>query len=124
MRSLLIAVALIAVAAPALAQTPSSTTLPVLPTPHASATPHPHPSPRPTAVMTFTNPAPKRGQQATANGTTCTRNGVAAQQQHINPITGQPQASTIVSVPITGGSGSIASATNRQQQLEACAHGH
>jgi hypothetical protein len=70
--------------------------------------------------MTFTNPSSKHNL-TTANGASCTRNAASAQQR-INPITGQPQAATIVSIPITKGGGSVASATNRQQQLDACAH--
>jgi len=105
-----------------LAQTPSETTLPVMPMPSASATPHAHPSPRPTSVMTFANPGAKHALSS-ANGASCGRNAVAAQQR-VNPITDQPQAGTLVSVPITPGGGSIASATNRRQQADACTHGH
>jgi hypothetical protein len=124
MRLALIAVVLIASAGRALAQTPSSTTLPVLPMPAVSATPHARLTPRPTAVSTFTNPGSKHAHVLTpAGGSSCNRNATAAQQR-INPITGQPQAATIVSVPIGSNAGTVASATNHQQQIEACAHGH
>jgi hypothetical protein len=45
-------------------------------------------------------------------------------QNSINPITGRPQAATIVSIPIGKGSGDVASSTTRAQQAEACAHSH
>ena len=106
---------------PNISPAPYATTLHV-PAAHTTATPQrvAVPSARATPVMTLTNP-PHKGP-ASVNGTNCTRNGVAAQQQTINPITGQPQAATIVSIPVTKGGGSIPSATTRQQQLEACAH--
>jgi hypothetical protein len=94
-----------ALLAPAVAQTPA---------------PH-HPAPHKTPFMTFTSPAGKG--QPTANSSFCNRNSIAAQQR-INPITGQPQAQTIVSVPITNRTSSVAAATTHQQQLEACAHRH
>jgi hypothetical protein len=43
-------------------------------------------------------------------------------QNSLNPITGKPQAATIVSIPLGKGSGDIASATTRSQQAQACAH--
>jgi hypothetical protein len=67
---------------------------------------------------------PTHHAPVSANGSACTRNGVAAQQQTINPITGQRQAQTLVSIPVGKGSGSVADATTRRQQLEACAHPH
>jgi hypothetical protein len=116
-----------ALGVPAGAQTPGpyATTL-TAPQPAASrASRFPRPGRTPHAQKTpfqaFTNPAGKG--QSPANASLCNRSSVGAQQaQHVNPITGQPQASTIVSVPVTKGGGSIASATNRQQQVEACAH--
>jgi hypothetical protein len=90
--------------------------------PAAAQTPPPHhPLPRKTPIMSITNPGGKG--QPTANGSFCNRNSVAAQQR-INPITGQPQAQTIVSIPVTNQTSSIAASTNHQQQLEACAHAH
>jgi hypothetical protein len=125
MRTALIAAGiLIASIVPAAAQTSSSTTLPVVSMPKATATPHVPVTPRPTAVSTFTNPSSKHAHVLTpAGGSSCNRNAVAAQQR-VNPITGQPQAATIVSVPIGNNAGTVASATNHQQQIEACAHGH
>jgi len=124
MRSVLIAVMLVAAAGPAAAQTPSSTTLPVLPMPKVTPTPHVRVTPRPSAVSTFTNPGSKHAHVLTpAGGSSCNRNATAAQQR-VNPITGQPQAGTLVSVPIGNNAGTVASATNHQQQIDACAHGH
>ncbi len=112
------------------AQTPVSSpsatlpaTLPVMPMPAPTRSPRPHASARPMPIMTFTNPAAKHGVSS-ANGGSCIRRNAVAAQQRINPITGQPQAGTLVSVPITSGSGSIARATNHQQQIDACAHTH
>jgi len=123
MRSFPIAVAvcLIACSVRAGAQTPSSTTLPVVSMPRPTATPHVHQTPRPTAVTTFTNPSSTKAGQTTAGGAVCNRNATAA-QAHVNPITGQPQAATIVSVPLSKDSTTIAGSTNRRQQIEACAH--
>jgi hypothetical protein len=125
MRFLLVAAAFagIAVAAPANAQTPgpyvTSLVPPPLParTPHVARAPRPHGSGRPAPFMTFTNPS---GLSA-AGGSSCSRNAIAA-QQHVNPITGQPQTATIVSIPVTSNSGTMKSATNHRQQIEACAH--
>ncbi len=131
LRAAAIAVILIAAAGPAGAETPvpDATTL-IAPQPmpspthhhhhhDASASPGPHASKKP--FMTFTNPSSSKHGQPTASGASCTRNA-ASLPQRTNPITGQPQAATIVSVPLTKGGGSVASATNRQQQLDACAH--
>jgi hypothetical protein len=87
-------------------------------TPAGAQTPNPHKTP----VMQLQHPAAHHGVTP-ADASVCNRNAVTA-AQHVNPITGQKQAQTIVSVPLTKGSGSVASATNRQQQLDACAHGH
>ena len=73
---------------------------------------------RPTPGMSVFN---RSKNQPIGTGVQCNRNAVTA-QQHINPITGQKQADTIVSVTVNPGGGSIPSATNRQQQLDACAH--
>jgi hypothetical protein len=115
-----------ALGSPAGAQTPGpyATTL-TAPQPGASRRPRAArtPSANKTPFQSFTNPAGKG--QTTANGSVCNRQSVNAQQaQTVNPITGLPQASTIVSVPVTKGSGSIPNATNRQQQLQTCAHIH
>jgi len=127
MRLLLVSAAFagLAFAAPANGQTPgpyaTSLVPPPLParTPHTVRSPHPHGSGRPAPFMTFTNPS----GLSPAGGASCVRNGIAAQQR-INPITGQPQAATIVSIPVTSHSGTMKSATNHQQQIEACAHTH
>jgi hypothetical protein len=120
-------VILVALAAPAGAQSappnPTVLTPPPLPShaPVAAHSPHPHPSTRATPFMTFSNPAAK----GRTNGTACNRTAMTSAQQRTNPITGQPQAATIVSVPITSGGGSVKSATAAQQQADACAHsGH
>jgi hypothetical protein len=115
---------LVALAAPAGAQSmppyPTVLTPPPLPShaPVAAHSPHPHPSTRATPFMTFSNPA-GRGP---VNGTACSRTAMSSAQQRTNPITGQPQAATLVSVPITSGGGSVKSATAAQQQADACAH--
>jgi hypothetical protein len=127
MRFLMLAAAFagFAVAAPANAQAPgpyvTSLVPPPLParTPHVARSPHPHGSGRPAPFMTFTNPS----GLSSAGGSSCARNGVVAQGR-VNPITGQPQAATIVSIPVTSHSGTMKSATNHQQQIEACAHAH
>ena len=46
----------------------------------------------------------------------------AAGTQQINPITGKAQATTIVSIPVSGGSGNIPANTTRHQQAAACGH--
>jgi hypothetical protein len=45
-------------------------------------------------------------------------------QTDVNPITGKLQAAPIIEIPVTKGGGSVASATTRAQQAQACAHGH
>jgi hypothetical protein len=73
--------------------------------------------------MTFTNPAlPANSKSMTGQG--CIGQNANAGQTAINPITGKPQAATIVAIPVTNGSGTVASATTRSQQTTACAHGH
>ncbi len=117
-----------AVAVPALAETsasaagtaaPVATTL-IAPQPKAAATGAVMTAPRvrPTAGMSVLN---RSKNQPIGTGVQCNRNAVTA-QQHINPITGLKQADTIMSVTVNPGGGSIPSATNRQQQLDACAH--
>jgi hypothetical protein len=119
----LIALAVLALITPAGAQSPpaypSVLTPPPLPA-HTPATTQPHASARPAAVTTFTNPGGK-GRSSPMSASACNRapRNVPAS---VNPITGQPQAATIVSVPITKGGGSIANATSQKQTQEACAH--
>jgi hypothetical protein len=122
-----LAAALAVSVAPASAQTmppyPTVLTPPPLPAHTAAAahSPRPHPSTKASPFMTFSNPS----GHGPVSSTACSRTAMSAQQQRTNPITGQPQAATIVSVPITSGSGSVKSATAAQQQAEACAHsGH
>jgi hypothetical protein len=119
--SAFVTAAILAIAAPAAAQSPPAYPS-VLTPPPLPATPaaHPHTSPRPTAVMTFRNPAAKGGSTP-MSAAACNRSPVYAQQR-LNPITGQPQTATLVSIPVTKGGGSIASATTRKGQQEACAH--
>jgi hypothetical protein len=131
-RSALIAgvAAALLLAAPALAQTPTATAsatlpsvLPVMPMPQRTHAPHPRPrhspspAPKATMFMTLTNP----GARGSINGGSCANRPAVSTN---NPITGQPQAQTIVSVPLTPGSGSVADATTRSQQAAACAQGH
>ena len=127
MRSLAVALAIAAVvlAAPAGAQTNPPYPTVLTPPPLPAKTPGPahsaHPAAKATPFMTFSNPAGK----GPVNSTACSRTAMSAQQQHTNPITGQPQAATLVSVPVTKGGGSVKSATSAQQMADACAHsGH
>ncbi len=90
-----------------------------------------HPTPRPTGAMgvkrvhvsTFVNPGSTRNSPSPMSGQGCmSARGANAAAQTINPINGQAQAAPIVSVPIGGGSGSVAAATTHAQQMHACAH--
>jgi hypothetical protein len=86
------------------------------------------PDPAPSGVMqrkvptTFRNPGHYRHGQSKLTGAGCIGPRVNAAQAATNPITGRPQAAPIVAIPIGGGS--IASATNRAQQNQACIHPH
>ncbi len=68
---------------------------------------------------TFSNPGAHRGSPA-MNGQGCIANHPNAGQVAMNPITGKPQAQSIVQIPIGGGNS--AAATARAQQAHACAH--
>jgi len=89
------------------------------------------PTPRPTGAMgvktmhvsNLVNPGSTKNKPATMSGQGCTSaRGANAAAQSINPITGQAQAAPLVSVPIGGGSSTVASATTHAQQMHACAH--
>jgi hypothetical protein len=91
------------------------------------------PSPRPSGVMgaqkvpvkSLLNSPNNRSNTHSMSGQGCISGPTAVRGQNsINPITGQPQAATIISIPITKGGGSVASSTTRAQQAEACAHSH
>ena len=43
-------------------------------------------------------------------------------QTAVNPINGQSQAAPIISIPLGKNGGSVANATSRAQQAQACAH--
>ena len=115
-RMLLAALTLLAAGAvPAFAQQPS----PVPTHHHHGATP----APRKTPFMTFSDPGASARGPGSMAGTGCQSGRNIANAQHsVNPVTGV-KSSTIVSVPLTNGSGSIASSTTKAQQSEACAHG-
>jgi hypothetical protein len=73
--------------------------------------------------MTFSNPGNPKYNPGTRSGRDCiSGRGANEGQQSINPITGQPKAATIVSIPLGNGGGSVASATTRAQQAQACGH--
>jgi len=73
--------------------------------------------------MTFSNPGNPKYNPGTRSGRDCiSGRGANAGQQTINPITGQPKAATIVSIPLGQGGGSVASSTTKAQQAQACGH--
>jgi hypothetical protein len=114
MRFALLCAALLAVATavPAGAQTPP-------PLHHHTALQHK------ATPMTFTNPANPKGNPGTRSGADCmSGRGANAGQETIDPVTGKPRAATFVSIPLTSGGGSVASATARKQQAAACGHSH
>jgi hypothetical protein len=100
-----------AAAAPAVAQT-------VHPTPSSAANyAKVHHS------MSLTNPGAAHNTTGTMSGAGCQSGAVAnAAQLAVNPINGRAQAAPIISIPITKGGGSVASATTKAQQAHACAH--
>ncbi|HEY5349398.1 MAG TPA: hypothetical protein VIJ64_06690 [Candidatus Lustribacter sp.] len=84
--------------------------------PHAMGTHKPH-------VSSLENPANHKTNPHTMSGRDCISGPNANRaQQAVNPITGKPQAAPFVSIPLTKGGGSVASATTRAQQAQACAH--
>lgn len=89
------------------------------PPPHASAVMGVHKLP----VKGFLNSPKGKGNTHSMSGQGCISGPMAVRaQKTLNPITGKPQAATIVAVPLGKGSGDVASATTRAQQAEACAH--
>jgi hypothetical protein len=75
--------------------------------------------------MTFSNPGNPKYNPGTRSGRDCiSGRGANAGQQTINPVTGQPKAATIVSIPLGQGGGSVASSTSKAQQAQACGHAH
>ncbi len=73
--------------------------------------------------MTFANPANPKNNPGVMSGQGCmSGRGANAAAQTVNPVTGKPDAATFVSIPVTPGGGSVASATARTQQAQACAH--
>ena len=111
MRFALILTALLAAATalPATAQTSA---------PHVSTVM----GPRKVPVKNLLNSPNGKSNTHSMSGQGCMSGPTAVRAQNaINPITGKPQAATIVSIPLGKGSGDIASATTRAQQAEACA---
>jgi hypothetical protein len=86
------------------------------------------PSPAPAGVMErkvatpLTNPGRHHVGTSSLTGAGCIGPRANAAQTRTNPITGQPQAAPIIEIPIGGGS--VANATNRAQQNQACLHPH
>lgn len=112
----------LATGAPAGAQSPA---------PHGTPAAHASPGGHATSsayskkipVNTFNNPGSHGATPGTMSGQGCINGPTANRAQTtVNPVNGKPQAATIVSVPLGKGSGSVANATTRQQQAEACAH--
>jgi hypothetical protein len=86
------------------------------PAPHPTGTHKPH-------VSSLSNPANHKTNPHTMSGRDCISGPNANRAQlTVNPITGKPQAAPLVSIPLTKGGGSVASATTRAQQAHACAH--
>ena len=74
------------------------------------------------AGSTFTYPPSGHASPRPMSGQGCMAAHINAAQTNVNPITGKPQAAPIVSIPLGSNSGSVASATSRAQQSQACAH--
>lgn len=106
---LLTVLAALACAAPAVAQGPR-------PTPTMAAAMHKVP------LTSLQNPN-ARHTPAPMSGRAC-NSGVMANRalRTINPINNQPRAAPIVSIPLTKNGESVATATTRAQQAQACAH--
>lgn len=99
----------VATAVPAGAQAPS-------PTPHNALVHKAKP-------LTFSNPGNSKYNPGTRSGRDCiSGRGANAGQQTVDPVTGKPRAATIVSIPLGNGGGSVASATTKAQQAQACGH--
>jgi hypothetical protein len=94
--------------------------------PVAAQTPHPTPSLAGASrkvPVSLSNPG-SSGNTHAMSGQGCISGPTANRaQQYVNPITGKLMAAPIVEIPLTKGSGSVASATTRSQQAYACAHG-
>jgi hypothetical protein len=72
---------------------------------------------------TFSNPGNPKYNPGKQSGRDCiSGRGANAGQQTIDPVTGKPRAATIVSIPLGNGAGSVASATTKAQQAQACGH--
>lgn len=115
MRSAAVLFACAAVAVAAAAGADTGTTPP--PHPGAHATPHSTPWPafavptiNPHAIINMSGPQCQSGSN------------MMATQRTVNPINGQPQAKTLVSIPIGKGAGTVSSSTQRQNNIQACAH--
>ena len=73
--------------------------------------------------LTFSNPGNSKYNPGTRSGRDCiSGRGANAGQQTVDPVTGKPRAATIVSIPLGNGGGSVASATTKAQQAQACGH--
>jgi hypothetical protein len=99
--------------------------------PAAAQTPGPHGTPtspalsRKVPASNFVNPGNHASKLGPMSGQGCMSGpGANRSQAAINPINGHAQAATIISIPIGKGGGSVANATTRSQQAQACAHTH
>jgi hypothetical protein len=85
--------------------------------PAAAQTPQPHPS-----GGLINNPN-ARGTPHPLHGRACNSAIMANRAQTaVNPINGQSQAKPFISIPLNKNGGSVANATTRAQQAQACAH--
>ncbi len=88
----------------------------------ASEVPHKHNATyHRSTPMTFTNPGSHSSVAGPAGGQSCIGHNANAAQTAVNPITGKAQAAPFVVVPVSNNGGSVASATTRAQQAQACA---
>jgi hypothetical protein len=78
----------------------------------------------PARPLTFTNPAPRGNAAGPMSGSGCIAAGAGAAPNAVNPITGKAQAAPVVEVPLSKDGSTVASATTRAQQAQACAHPH
>jgi len=99
--------------------------------PAAAQTPRPHGTPTSGAMVrkvpasNFVNPGNNASRVGPMSGQGCMSGpGANRSLAAVNPITGQAQAAPIISIPLGPGGGSVANATTRAQQAQACAHTH
>jgi hypothetical protein len=97
--------------------------------PATAQTPHATPTSaamsRKIPATNLANPANRSTNPHVMSGQGCISGPTATRAQlAVNPITGKAQAAPIVVIPLSKGAGSVANATTRAQQAQACAHPH